>query len=386
MFCMSLNDAGNRDAFRADEAAYLDRFPMTGDQRRAVLARDWLAMLRLGGNIYYTFKLATFDGLTMQHVGAAMSGTGMTVEEFRQMLLDGAAHRGEPEQGRTDPWLGSSRAWRPRTSPRSGPRSTTAGRGSRTGSRCSTAWSPPGAGRPRRSRTCASSSTTITPRPSRSPPSPPSRSGPRRRSRRRTRASAPAPVPVVEGHGDLAWHLAESLILDEFDITIVNEMPVDHGLTVPLSVVFGEPEAWPCRVVPLCVNVSSIPRRPATAASTWEGDPPRRRVVPGGIEGRGVRHRRDVAPASGGARGAHQSRIRRGVHGSARPCAGGARRHPPHGVHARGRLRGNRAGDVAGDAGSVERADRRGVPLLPRAGLEHRLRTMVLEDRGRMDS
>ena len=95
MFCMSLNDAGNRDDFRADEAAYLDRFPMTDAQRRAVLARDWLGMLRLGGNIYYTFKLAAFDGLTMQHVGAAMSGTGMTVEEFRQMLLDG----GRPIEG-----------------------------------------------------------------------------------------------------------------------------------------------------------------------------------------------------------------------------------------------------------------------------------------------
>ena len=69
----------------------------------------------------------------------------------------------------------------------------------------------------------------------------------------------PRPVPTVEGHDDLAWHLAESLILDEFDITIVNEMPVDHGLTVPLSVVFGEPDAWPCRVVPLCVNVIQYP-------------------------------------------------------------------------------------------------------------------------------
>ena len=95
MFCMSLNQADNREEFRADEAAYLDRFPMTGAQRQAVLARDWLEMLRLGGNIYYTFKLATFDGLTMQHVGALMSGTGMSVEEFRQMLLDG----GRPIEG-----------------------------------------------------------------------------------------------------------------------------------------------------------------------------------------------------------------------------------------------------------------------------------------------
>ena len=89
MFCMSLNRADHREAFRADEAAYLDRFPMTEAQREAVLARDWLGLLRLGGNIYYTFKLAAFDGLTMQHVGALMSGTGMTVEEFRRMMLDG---------------------------------------------------------------------------------------------------------------------------------------------------------------------------------------------------------------------------------------------------------------------------------------------------------
>jgi protocatechuate 4,5-dioxygenase beta chain len=69
----------------------------------------------------------------------------------------------------------------------------------------------------------------------------------------------PRPVPVVEGDPELAWHLAESLILDEFDLTLVNEMPVDHGLTVPLSVMFGQPDAWPCRVVPLCVNVIQYP-------------------------------------------------------------------------------------------------------------------------------
>ena len=95
MFCMSLNKADNRDAFRADEAAYLGKFPMLEAQRKAVLERDWLGLLRLGGNIYYTFKLAAFDGLTMQHVGARMSGTGMTVEEFRQMMLDG----GRPIEG-----------------------------------------------------------------------------------------------------------------------------------------------------------------------------------------------------------------------------------------------------------------------------------------------
>jgi protocatechuate 4,5-dioxygenase alpha chain len=87
MFCMSLNDAANREAFRADEAAYLARFPMSAEQREAVLARDWLGMLRLGGNIYYTFKLAALEGLSMQHVGAKMSG--MSEEEFTAMMIAG---------------------------------------------------------------------------------------------------------------------------------------------------------------------------------------------------------------------------------------------------------------------------------------------------------
>jgi protocatechuate 4,5-dioxygenase, beta chain len=69
----------------------------------------------------------------------------------------------------------------------------------------------------------------------------------------------PRPVPKVVGHPRFAWHLAESLILDEFDMTIANEMPVDHGLTVPLSVTCGQPAEWPFRVVPLCVNVVQYP-------------------------------------------------------------------------------------------------------------------------------
>ena len=69
----------------------------------------------------------------------------------------------------------------------------------------------------------------------------------------------PRGVPTAEGHPELAWHLAESLILDEFDITIVNKMPIDHGCTVPLSVVYDRPAAWPCKVIPLCVNVIQYP-------------------------------------------------------------------------------------------------------------------------------
>jgi len=69
----------------------------------------------------------------------------------------------------------------------------------------------------------------------------------------------PRPVPVVKGHLELSRHLAESLILDEFDLAIVNEMAVDHGLTVPLSLMCGQPDAWPFRVIPLAVNVVQYP-------------------------------------------------------------------------------------------------------------------------------
>jgi protocatechuate 4,5-dioxygenase beta chain len=69
----------------------------------------------------------------------------------------------------------------------------------------------------------------------------------------------PRPVPTVVGHADLACHLAQSLILDEFDMTVINKMAVDHGLTVPLSLMFGQPDAWPVKVVPIAVNVIQFP-------------------------------------------------------------------------------------------------------------------------------
>lgn len=70
----------------------------------------------------------------------------------------------------------------------------------------------------------------------------------------------PRPVPVVKGDPDFAWHLAESLILDDFDLTIMNRLEVDHGLTVPLTITCGQPKEWPCKVVPLEVNVVLYPQ------------------------------------------------------------------------------------------------------------------------------
>lgn len=74
----------------------------------------------------------------------------------------------------------------------------------------------------------------------------------------------PRPVPDVEGDSRLAWHLCEELVMDDFDITIVNDMTVDHGLTVPLSIMYDQPEAWPCKVIPLAVNVVQYPQPKGT--------------------------------------------------------------------------------------------------------------------------
>lgn len=87
MFCMSLRHAANREAFKADEQGYLNRFPMTEAQRASVLARDWNGMLRLGGNIYYTSKLAATDGINFQQLAAKM--TGVSEDDYRAMMLAG---------------------------------------------------------------------------------------------------------------------------------------------------------------------------------------------------------------------------------------------------------------------------------------------------------
>ena len=87
MFCMSLMKAENRAAFKANEAEYLKRFPMTPEQADAVLKRQWNRMLELGANIYFTAKLGATDGLSFQQVAAIM--TGSTQADYADMMLKG---------------------------------------------------------------------------------------------------------------------------------------------------------------------------------------------------------------------------------------------------------------------------------------------------------
>ena len=78
----------------------------------------------------------------------------------------------------------------------------------------------------------------------------------------------PRPVPRVMGDPVLAGHLAEQLVIDEFDMTLMNHLDVDHGLTVPLSLMFGKVEQWPVRVIPLAVNVTQFPT--PSAERCWQ--------------------------------------------------------------------------------------------------------------------
>jgi protocatechuate 4,5-dioxygenase, alpha chain len=101
MFCMSLIKPENRAAFSADEAAYLQKYPMTDEQRQAVLSRDWNRMLQLGGNIYFTSKLGAADGLSFQQLAGLMTGMGQPA--YAEMMLkggrspDGNRYRSEQE-------------------------------------------------------------------------------------------------------------------------------------------------------------------------------------------------------------------------------------------------------------------------------------------------
>lgn len=93
LFFSSLLKAPNREEFQRDEVKYLDKFPLTAEQRRCVLERDWTGMLKLGANIYHMSKLGGTDRKTFQYLAGCMSG--MTQEAYRDMML----HGGRPLEG-----------------------------------------------------------------------------------------------------------------------------------------------------------------------------------------------------------------------------------------------------------------------------------------------
>ncbi len=95
-FCMSLMKAENRERFKANERAYLDEWPMTEEQKQAVMARDLNRCIALGGNIYFLAKIGATDGKSFQFMAASM--TGMTQDEYAKMMLAGGR---SPQGNRT---------------------------------------------------------------------------------------------------------------------------------------------------------------------------------------------------------------------------------------------------------------------------------------------
>ncbi|MFJ7153936.1 protocatechuate 4,5-dioxygenase subunit alpha [Streptomyces sp. NPDC101118] len=268
-FCMSLMTAENRAAYLADERAYLDAWPLREEQKRALLDRDLNAAMREGGNIYFLAKWGAALGLSFQQMAGSM--TGMTEQEYRDMMVRG----GRPVDGNRIDHAVLEAAYADTAPPAEHAVITGAvftshvpaiGAAMDHGKTEEPYWRPVFEGyefsrqwerenlpdviflvyNDHATTFDLSLIPTFVLGTGAAYPTADEGYGPR-------------PVPGIEGDPDLAAHIAHSLIRDDFDLTLVNEMTVDHGLTVPLSLMFGDVEEWPCKVIPFHVNVVQYP-------------------------------------------------------------------------------------------------------------------------------
>lgn len=294
-FCMSLMQAENRTRFKADEDAYLATWPMTAEQKAAVRARDLNWMMRTGGNIYFLSKLGATDGLSFQQMAGSM--TGMTEEAYRAMMLAGGrspeGNRVLGEGGNAQGPMSMSSAWKEweaaqgqlaladavqnaHAQAAQGQARITAsvftshvpaiGAAIDHGKTGDDYWKPLFQGYEYSKQWmqdhlpdviflvyndhATSFDLGVIPT---------FAIGTAAEFEPADEGYGPRPVPKVQGHPDLAAHIAQSVIQQDFDLTLVNTLKVDHGLTVPLSLMFGQPEHWPCQVIPFHVNVVQYP-------------------------------------------------------------------------------------------------------------------------------
>jgi len=264
-FCMSLMSAENRARFKLDERAYLAEWPLTEAQRQAVLERDLNKAIAAGGNIYFLAKLGATDGRTFQQMASAM--TGMTEEAYRDMMVKGGRPAGALS--------GTTAAPAPGAAPSGGARITASiytshvpaiGAAMDLGRTDDAYWKPLFDGYQPSRRWLAEHTPDVVILVYNDHASafslrliPTFAIGTAATFAVADEGWGARPVPPVLGHPELAAHLAHSVIQDDFDLTIVNEMAVDHGLTVPLSLLCGQPTAWPFRVIPFAVNVVHYP-------------------------------------------------------------------------------------------------------------------------------
>lgn len=273
-FCMSLMKEENRQRFLADQRAYLDEWPMSEVQKQAVLDLDLNACMREGGNIYFLAKLGATHGRSFQQMAGSM--TGMSEAAYRDMMVTGGrrpeGNRLKDQDGWTPPGPGE-KGETMRPDPRAKFTSTVytshvpaIGAAMDHGKTEEPYWKKMFDGYvPSRQwmkentpdviilvyndHATAFDSSLI----------PTFVLGTGAEYPVADEGYGPRPVPGIVGHSELAAHLAQSVIMDDFDLTLVNEMVVDHGLTVPLSLLFGEVDEWPCKVIPLAVNVVQYP-------------------------------------------------------------------------------------------------------------------------------
>ena len=294
-FCMSLMQADNRTRFKQDEDAYLAEWPMTDEQRAAVRARDLNWMMRTGGNIYFLSKLGATDGLSFQQMAGSM--TGMTEQQYREMMLSGGrspeGNRFVGEDGNAQGPMSQSDAWKEWqaqhqlaqaiTQADAASQNAAAGQARITASVFSSHvpaigaavdhgktgddyWAPMFKGfEPSKewmkkntpdviflvyNDHATNFDLSVIPT---------FAIGTAAEFEPADEGYGPRPVPKVKGHPRLAAHIAQSVIQQDFDLTIVNDLKVDHGLTVPLNLMFGSPAEWPCLVIPFHVNVVQYP-------------------------------------------------------------------------------------------------------------------------------
>jgi len=266
MFCMSLMKAENRERFLADQRAYLDEWPLSEEQKQGVIDLDLNALMDTGGNIYFLAKIGATHGLSFQQMAGSM--TGMTEEAYRAMMIAGGR---SPEGVRL-----RDVAPTPEPSPSPTHAKVTAsvftshvpavGAAIDHGKTEEPYWKPMFDGYEFSKQWMKENTpdviflvyndhatafdlsmipTFTIETAARFEPA--------------DEGYGPRPVPVVEGDPVFASHLAQSLIQEDFDLTICNDMKVDHGLTVPLSLMFGQPQEWPCKIIPFAVNVVQYP-------------------------------------------------------------------------------------------------------------------------------
>ncbi|MEU0401909.1 protocatechuate 4,5-dioxygenase subunit alpha [Streptomyces sp. NPDC006197] len=267
-FCMSLMTAENRAAYLADERAYLDAWPLREEQKQALLDRDLNAAMREGGNIYFLAKWGATLGLSFQQMAGSM--TGMTEEGYRAMMVGGGR---SVEGNRIDHAV--LEAAHALAAPAEHAGITGAvftshvpaiGAAMDHGKTDEPYWQPVFEGYEYSRRWEAANVPDVIFLVYNDHASAFDQSliptfvlGTGAFFPTADEGYGPRPVPGIEGDPELAAHIAHCLVRDDFDLTLANEMPVDHGLTVPLSLMFGDVEKWPCKVIPFHVNVVQYP-------------------------------------------------------------------------------------------------------------------------------